>query len=136
MPTLRIGSASAQKFRQVDFDGQNVALLTPRAGHTYWIDPFRRGVGRFSLSSGHAGDKRDDMSACSLRIDKRPRLSPACHLAWDSLRPESGGVVFSKLSKLLNQEDALGAPWLRHLRNYRGAIRSRGGVFASLLMSP
>jgi hypothetical protein len=57
-------------------------------------------------------------------------------LAWDSLRPVSGGVVFSKLSKLLNQEDALGAPWLQHFRNYRGAISSRGGVFASLLMSP
>jgi hypothetical protein len=28
----------------------------------------------------------------------------------ESRRPVSGGVVFSKLSKLLNQEDALGAP--------------------------
>jgi hypothetical protein len=28
------------------------------------------------------------------------------------LRPVSGGVVFSKLSKLLNQEDALSAPCL------------------------
>jgi hypothetical protein len=33
-----------------------------------------------------------------------------CHLAWGGLRPVSGGVVFSKLSKLLNQEDALSAP--------------------------
>jgi hypothetical protein len=36
-----------------------------------------------------------------------------CHLAWGGLRPVSGGVVFSKLSKLLNQEDALGAPCKR-----------------------
>jgi hypothetical protein len=33
--------------------------------------------------------------------------------AWDSLRPVSGGVVFSKLSKLLNQESALSAPCLQ-----------------------
>jgi hypothetical protein len=30
-----------------------------------------------------------------------------CHLAWSGLRPVSGDEVFSKLSKLLNQEDAL-----------------------------
>ena len=36
-----------------------------------------------------------------------------CHLAWYGLRTVSGGVVFSKLSKLLNQEDALSAPCLR-----------------------
>jgi hypothetical protein len=38
------------------------------------------------------------------------------------------GVVFSKLSKLLNQEDALSAPCLQHFRNDCGAIRSRGVV--------
>jgi hypothetical protein len=31
--------------------------------------------------------------------------------------PVTGGVVFSKLSKLLNQEDALSAPCLQHFRN-------------------
>jgi hypothetical protein len=36
----------------------------------------------------------------------------------------SGGVVFSKLSKLLNQEDALGAPCLQHF----SALRSRALV--------
>jgi hypothetical protein len=33
-------------------------------------------------------------------------------LAWDGLGMVSGGVVFRGLSKLLNQEDALGAPCL------------------------
>jgi hypothetical protein len=42
-------------------------------------------------------------------------------LAWDGLRPVSGGV--SKLSKLLHQEDALSAPCLQHFRNSRGAIK-------------
>jgi hypothetical protein len=38
-------------------------------------------------------------------------LRRPCHLAWDGLEPVSGGgVVFSKLSKLLNQENALSAP--------------------------
>jgi hypothetical protein len=46
-----------------------------------------------------------------------------CHLAWEGLRPVSGGAVFSKLSKLLNQEDALSAPRLKHFRNYSGPIR-------------
>jgi hypothetical protein len=35
-----------------------------------------------------------------------------CPLAGDSLGLVSGGVVFFGLSKLLNQEDALGAPCL------------------------
>ena len=35
-----------------------------------------------------------------------------CPLAGDSLGLVSGGVVFPKLSKLLHQEDALGAPCL------------------------
>jgi hypothetical protein len=53
---------------------------------------------------------RDDIFVYVLRIGERP----VCH-------PESGpvtrGVVFSKLSKLLNQEDALSAPCLQHFRN-------------------
>jgi hypothetical protein len=36
-----------------------------------------------------------------------------CHLAWEGLRPVSGGVVFTKLSKLLNQENALSVPCLQ-----------------------
>jgi hypothetical protein len=49
-----------------------------------------------------------------LRIGERPVfLRRPCPLASDGLGPVSGGVVFSKLSKLLNQEDALSAPWLR-----------------------
>jgi hypothetical protein len=38
---------------------------------------------------------------------------------WTGL---SGGVAFPKLSKLLNQENALSAPFLRHFRNYCGAL--------------
>ena len=33
------------------------------------------------------------------------------------------GVVFPKLSKLLNQENALSAPCLKHFRNYRAPIK-------------
>jgi hypothetical protein len=40
-----------------------------------------------------------------------------------TIQPESGGVVFSKLSKLLNQEHALGVPCLQHFRNDCGAIK-------------
>ena len=48
------------------------------------------------------------------------RLSSGVRLAAG---PVSGGVVFSKLSKLLNQEDALSVPCLQHFRNYCGAIK-------------
>jgi hypothetical protein len=40
-------------------------------------------------------------------VIRRPRP-----LAWDGLGLVSGGMVFPGLSKLLNQEDALGAPCL------------------------
>jgi hypothetical protein len=40
-------------------------------------------------------------------------LSMSCGLG-----PVTGGVVFSKLSKLLNQEDALSAPCLRGDRRF------------------
>jgi hypothetical protein len=40
-------------------------------------------------------------------VIRRPRP-----LAWDGLGMVSGGVVFPGLSKLLNQEDALGVPCL------------------------
>jgi len=64
-----ITDGSAEKFRQVDFGRQNVALLTP----------------------SQCGDKRDDISAYALRIGERPVCHPAsiqrpCHLAWDGLR--------------------------------------------------
>ena len=53
-----------------------------------------------------SGDKRD-VSADVPYVIRRP-----CPLAGDSLGLVSGGVVFLGLSKLLNQEDALGAPCL------------------------
>jgi hypothetical protein len=40
--------------------------------------------------------------------------------AWMTL---GTSVVFSKLSKLLNQEDALGAPCLQRFRDYSGATK-------------
>jgi hypothetical protein len=36
---------------------------------------------------------------------------------------ETSGVAFSELSKLLNQENALSVPCLKHFRNYRGPIK-------------
>ena len=57
-----------------------------------------------------------------------------CPLAGDSLGLVSGGVVFLGLSKLLNQEDALGAPCLdtvmvaRHSRVLAGRRILRTGV--------
>ena len=50
-------------------------------------------------------------------VGKRPVIRRPCHLTWDGLGLVTGGVVFSKLSKLLNQEDALSAPYLQHFRN-------------------
>jgi hypothetical protein len=49
----------------------------------------------------------DRMLTSNAHAEKRP-----CPLAWDGLGMVSGGVVFPGLSKLLNQEDALGVPCL------------------------
>ena len=53
-----------------------------------------------------SGDKWDVLADVRFVI-RRP-----CPLAGDSLGLVSGGVVFPELSKLLHQEDALGAPCL------------------------
>jgi hypothetical protein len=53
-----------------------------------------------------SGDKRDVLADAPFVI-RRP-----CPLAWRGLGLLSGGVVFLWLSKLLHQEDALGAPCL------------------------
>jgi hypothetical protein len=64
-------------------------------------------------SASSVGDKRDDLlptryvSATVPYVIRRP-----CPLAWDGLGMVSGRVVFPGLSKLLNQEDALGVPCL------------------------
>jgi hypothetical protein len=59
-----------------------------------------------------SGDKRDDRSAYAPGIGD----CPVCHLApvvlWPRLASASCGVSFPKMSKLLNQENALGAPCL------------------------
>src|ERR1700722_14214880 len=60
------------------------------------------------------GDKRDDLSAYKVHVGERPVCHPASvSSGWgDSLGLVSGGVVFPELSKILHQEDALGAPCL------------------------
>jgi hypothetical protein len=57
-----------------------------------------------------SGDKRDDPSAYEARIGKRPVCHPAPVSSGVGWPRAGGGVVFPKLSKLLNQEDALSAP--------------------------
>jgi hypothetical protein len=59
------------------------------------------------------GDKRDDLLPTEVGVCERPVCHPASvssGLGWP--RDVSGGVVFPELSKLLSQEDALGAPCL------------------------
>ncbi len=67
----------------------------------------------------------ETVTAVSARRRPVASLRRLCPLASDGLGPVSGGVVFSKLSRLLNQEDALSAPCLQRFRNYCGAP-SRG----------
>ena len=70
----------------------------------------------FADRSGFAspcGDKRDDLLPTRyVLVNVRFVIRRPCPLAGDSLGLVSGGVVFLGLSKLLNQEDALGAPCL------------------------
>ena len=65
-------------------------------------------------------DKKCAKSAKSLLLECRPAglfLDHGCFVEMcekselSELSPVGGGVVFSKLSKLLNREDALSAPW-------------------------
>ena len=66
---------------------------------------FFRAGGLFSSSPGQSGDKRDDVSVYALQSGERPVSS--------GLGLVTGGVVLSKMSRLLNQEDALSGPCLR-----------------------
>jgi hypothetical protein len=60
-----------------------------------------------------SGDKRDDLLPTRYALANVPYvIRRRCPLAWDGLGMVSGGVVFPELSKLLNQEDALGVPCL------------------------
>jgi len=60
-----------------------------------------------------SGDKRDDLLPARYVLANVPYvIRRPCPLAWDGLGMVSGGVVFPELSKLLHQEDALGAPCL------------------------
>ena len=59
------------------------------------------------------GDKRDDLLPTRYSSVNVPFvIRRPCPLAGDSLGMVPGGVVFLGLSKLLNQEDALGVPCL------------------------
>ncbi len=112
----------------------DVALLTPRTGLIYgsYETSFadRVAVSIFHLvrpmTNGTISLPRCHVLARAPSVIQRPY-----HLAWDGLRPVCGGVVFSKLSKLLNQEDALSVPCLKHFRNYCGPIKDRD-VWSSL----
>jgi hypothetical protein len=73
------------------------------------------------------GDKRNDISAYGLRAF---RLSPSVSSRLEE--SQAGGVVFSKLSKLLNQEDALGAPCLQRFAITVARPGTRGVAFASV----
>ena len=70
----------------------------------------------FADRSGFAppvGDKRDGLLPTRYVLVNVPYvIRRPCPLAGDGLGLVSGGVVFPELSKLLNQEDALGAPCL------------------------
>ena len=63
--------------------------------------------GSLHVESSSTSDKRDDVFARALRLGGCPVCHPA---SWPfdpgCLRRVPGGVVFRKLSKLLNQEDA------------------------------
>jgi hypothetical protein len=77
------------------------------------------------------GDERDGLLPTRYVLANVPYVIPRpCPLAGDSLGLVSGGVVFPKLSKLLHQEDALGAPCLDTviLALRRGAGMLRTGV--------
>jgi hypothetical protein len=80
------------------------------------------------------GGKRDDMSAYAPGIGDCPVCHPAPVVLWPRLASASCGVAFPKLSKLLNQEDALGAPCLRGEFCSPQAAPSRGApMFYRLL---
>jgi hypothetical protein len=76
----------------------------------WWIaGPCRSG--RFLLR--RCGDERDGLLPTKYVLADVPYvIRHPCPLAGDSLGLVSGGVVFPELSKLLNQEVALGAPCL------------------------
>jgi hypothetical protein len=78
---------------------------------------------------GVYGDKRNDISVYGLRAF---RLSPSVSSWLDSPRPVFRSCCFSKLSKLLNQEDALGAPCLQRFVIAMATTSSRGVTFASV----
>ena len=65
---------------------------------------------RFRLSHDRPSDKRDDIFVQRCGLAKVPfAIRRPCHLGPV---PVTGGVVLFKLSKLLNQEHALGGPCL------------------------
>ena len=77
------------------------------------------------------GDERDGLLPTRWVLADVPYvIRRPCPLAGDSLGLASGGVVFLELSKLLRQEDALGAPCLDTVIV---ALRSRALAGAGIL---
>jgi hypothetical protein len=93
--------------------------VCPETGLSLWVPSAQ-------INMREKRDKRD-------KRDKSPSHVPACRFFSDRGRsasvasgvgrPQAGVRVFSKLSKLLNQEDALSAPCLKHFPNYYGPIK-------------
>jgi hypothetical protein len=91
----------------------------------YWIaDPLPVGT----VLVRRCGDELDGLLPTRYALADVPYvIRPPCPLAGGSLGLVSGGVVFPKLSKLLHQEDALGAPCLdTAILALRGRPPSRG----------
>jgi hypothetical protein len=68
-----------------------------------------------------SGDERDGAGCLRTKDWRTPRLSSSVRVIWPEMAPDP---VFSKLSKLLNQERALGAPCLKHFCNYGGGAKA------------
>ena len=67
------------------------------------------------------------VSAYQVRVGERPVCHPASvSSGWGQPRAVSGGVVFPELSKMLHQEDALGAPCLDTVIACSPQARPRG----------
>ena len=88
------------------------------------------GVAVFRLSPSHSGDKRDDISAYALQIGERPVCHPTSLSSGPGTASGRCPLVFSKLSKLLHQEHALGAPCLHAVIS---ALRRRPSLGAGML---
>jgi hypothetical protein len=92
---LPMVGAYAQKFQQANFGGAKRYLVYAWNRSHIWINLFRR-AGRVGASVFYVVRllTNGTISAYVVEVGERPVCHPACHLAWDGLRPASGGAVF------------------------------------------